>query len=87
MKGLLEYEKGHNAFLRELSLSLKSLASSLTPDEHLLIVPQNVSIEQLIMSRQFAGKLGAHESAPSLDVCGSSNMAAAACFLFGFFFL
>ena len=53
-KGLLDYEKSHNAFIRELSLSLKRFASSLTPDEHLLIVPQNVAIEQLIISRDFA---------------------------------
>jgi hypothetical protein len=46
-------EKQHNAFLRELSLALKNLASSLSPDD-VLIVPQNVSIESLIMSREFA---------------------------------
>lgn len=41
-------------FLRELGLSLKGFVQSLSPDEHVLLVPQNISIEQLIISREFA---------------------------------
>jgi hypothetical protein len=54
--GLLEYEKSHNVFLRALQSdsSLRKLVASLSPDLHVLIVPQNISIEHMAVGLDFA---------------------------------